>query len=455
MSLAQSVYRIPIQVSDSLEVILVAKHPTSSLSLLQQASRWSSTTLRPMRYLQARWLSGIAEATGWSYHMVFRGAHALLAISIVALFTWVANPRRWLDVAALGFALTVLVGLHTFDAMMRESFPVNHFAEIAAATLFVLGTILRPARLLGETISIALLVGGLLLIESAVLIWVVILAGAVLHMPGARRRTAVTATVIVMLFMAVRSYLEITGPGIGAHSSGWGAVTLSGDELKAAFGDDPWPFFVYNVVGGAFSLIASEPRFGVYQLLATRESGSLSPVVIVNLLSSLLVTSAIVICCRAALRVSPRAWGNDQKALAMGTLVIGVSAALCANYIKDDIISTAGVMYAVMTYIAVRWLLDRVDTTSTMMRVVAVGLFLVISASLWAFRVAGTHYDLRRSAFVSRNDWALKDQRTLAGGEAASRDDISLVMRLRAEALAQRVTSPSFLPDWGERYWVE
>ncbi len=408
-----------------------------------------------MRYLQARWLSELAELLGVSYHAVFRGFHAALAVAIIGIFVWVADVRRWSDVAALGFALTVLVGLHTFDAMMREAFPVNHYAEIAAASLFVLGMALRPPRPSNECVAMVCLVGGLLLVESAVLIWVVIVACAACGMRGIRTRTVVAATVVVALFVVGRVWLGIGSPGIGSHSSGWGGDRLSGDELQSMFAGNPWPFYAYNVVGGALSLLASEPRFGVYQLLAPRPQGSLSPVVIINLVSSLLVTATVFACCRARFRVPLRAWDIQQRTLAVGIVVIGVSAALCATYIKDDIISTAGVFYAVMAYISVRWLFERLETSRSALQVTAVATCLLLGAGLWAFRAVGTQYELRRMAFTTRNDWALQDQRALAGGEAASQADTALALRLRAEALRQPVTSQAFLPRWGERYWVE
>jgi hypothetical protein len=455
LALAQSVFRIPIQVGDSLDVILVSRHPPSSLSLFEQAARWSVTTLRPMRYLQARWLSTLADTTGISHHTAFRGAHALLVVLIIGLFVWIVEPRRWIDLAALGFALTVLTGLHTFDAMLRESFPVNHFAEVAAAALFVVAIAQRPPRLTRQFLALAMLVGGLLLIESAVLIWLLIVAAVAVGMPGIKRWTAVTASAVMVMFVVARVTLEISAPGIGSHSSGWGGATLSGEELERLFGINPWPFYLYNVSGGALSLLASEPRFGVYQLLAARAAGSMSPVVVINLASSLTATALIAAHSFRAWRQPFRTWALEHKTLALGAVTIAASSALCATYIKDDILGVAGVLYAVMAYLAVRWLLHRFEEAAPSIPLMAVAVCLVVAASLWGFRAVGTHYDLRRAAFTSRNDWALQSRSDLAGGESASPEDITLATRLRQDALRQPITSPSFLPDWGERYWVE
>ncbi len=453
LAVAQSVYRIPIQVSDSLDAILVSTHPASSMDLLQESSRWSSTTLRPMRYLQARWLSGLAEQTGMSHHAVFRGAHALLAMCIVGLVAWIADPRRWNDVAALTFTLTVLVGLHTFDAMMREAFPVNHYAEVAAAALFVLAVALRPPTPMYQAGTLVLLAALLLLIESAALVWVVIATCAILGLPGIQRRTAVGATLVLAAFLAARWMLDVGSPGIGGHSSGWGASFLSAEELETRFASNPWPLYLYNIVGGALSLLASEPRSGYYHLLAAREAGTFQAVLPLNLISSLLATAVVIVACRKTIMQGRRDWSTDSRILVVGAVVIIVSAALCANYIKDDIISTAGVFYAVMVYVATRLALDSFATTRVSVGAVALGASLVIASPLWAFRAIGTHYELRHTAFVSRNDWAMRSAQELAGGQSTG-PDLSLTKRIRTEALNWRVTSPRFLPGW-DRYFID
>ncbi len=454
LAVAHSVYRVPIQVDDSLDVILVSRHPPTSLDLFTQALHWSPSTLRPMRYVQARALSQLADTIGITHHAAFRGTHAALVLALVWLFVWVVRPQAWTDVAALALALTVLFGLHTFDAMMRESFPINHFAQVAATTLFMAGVAIRPPRAALQVASLLLLGWMLLLVESAVLIWIVLVTSVALGMPGFRRWTAVAATLVLIVFLAARPLLDISAPMIGSHSSGWGATTLSGEELAVRFTSNPWPFFAYNVVGGALSLLASEPRFGVYQLLAA-QPGALAPVVVVNIVSSLLATAVVIVCGVSLLRRSPRTWATGTQLLALGVVTALASALLCVAYIKDDILSTGGVFYAVMSYIAVQWVLTRNRQAATTASIIVLAGCLVPGSALWAWRAVGLHYDLRRAAFTSRNDWVLRTDRELAGGESAGPEDVALAVRLRSEALAQGVTSPSFLPDWGERYWVE
>lgn len=448
VSVAQSVYNIPIQVSDSLDVIISSRQPASSLALLQQTSQSSSTTLRPGRALQARWLGELADAGGWSYHSVFRGVHALLAFGIVCLFTWVARVRVPSDLFALGVALTVLVGHHTFAAMMREAYPVNHYAEIACGSLITVGIAQRRATAAGQFIALAVLAAGLLLIESAVLLWVVLVGCVAIGLPGVSRKTATAATAVLVVYFVGRALLGISAPGIGGHASGWLGTTYSADELVARFGANPWPFYAYNVVGGVLSVVASEPRFGVYRVLSSLDAGTWPPVLTIQLASSLILSLIILIHARAVMRQPWSSWAEETRVLTLAAVVVVVSAFLCATYIKEEIVSTAGVFYALAGYLAMRW--PFALTAESRLRGAMVACLLV-AAPLWGFRTVGTHYELRRVAFVTRNDWVL--DASAPSGEGTLPADRERFSELRGEALRHRVTSPSFLPRWGERYW--
>ncbi len=446
--MAQSVYNIPIQVSDSLDVIIESRQPPSSWDLfVSQVSQASATTLRPGRYLQARWLGELADAGGGAYHVVFRGLHALLACAIVVLFAWVARARTATDVAALGIALTVLIGHHTFSGMMREAYPVNHYAEIACGALLIVGIAQRRPRALPQIVALAILAAGLLVIESAVLLWVVLVGCVAIGLPGLTRKTAYIATGMLALYLAARPILDISSPGIGSHGSGWLTTMYSADELATRFGSNPWPFYAYNILGGALSVVTSDPRFGVYRVL----SWPWPPVVIVHLVSSLALSVAMVGYARVSLRRPVSSWTAETRLTALAAVVLAVSALLCATYIKDEIVSTAGVFYALAAYATIRWLFDVAIEGGARGAVAAAGI--VLAASLWGFRTVGTHYELRRTAFVTRNDWAI--DATPPSGDDVSADDRARFSKLRADALQHRVTSPGFLPQWGERYWIE
>jgi hypothetical protein len=65
------------------------------------------------------------------------------------------------------------------------------------------------------------------------------------------------------------------------------------------------------------------------------------------------------------------------------------------------------------------------------------------------------HYQLRYAAFKTRNDWVEVLREDKQDGWPHDPGELALTRRLRGEALERRTTSPSFMPRWGDRYWVE
>jgi hypothetical protein len=131
-----------------------------------------------------------------------------------------------------------------------------------------------------------------------------------------------------------------------------------------------------------------------------------------------------------------------------------VNAAFNAVYIKDEIMSPAGLFYAIATFVAVRALIDSFPTQALAATSLAACVLATVAA-LWTFRAVGVHYQLRYDAFTTRNDWVevLRPDKHAAWPEDPV--ELALTARIRAEAIARRTTSPSFMPRWTDRYWVE
>src|SRR5947207_10731312 len=225
--LADGLYRIPIQVSDSLEPIVVAQKADSTLSLLKNSITFSPTTFRPSRYLQARWLLQVADKTGLTYNAVFRGVHVALLLLLVLLFLLAVRVRDWTDLVAFTVAFPVLIGIHTFVAMLLEAFPVNHYAEVGVCALAVFVLAQRPPRWFIPIVVCALLALALSVIESGAMVWVTAICCAAAGMPGIKRSTVVATTEIFAAYVVLRHALGIVSPGIGAHGSGFGATFYS------------------------------------------------------------------------------------------------------------------------------------------------------------------------------------------------------------------------------------
>jgi hypothetical protein len=452
--LADSVYRIPIQVSDSLEPIVIAAKYDSAGHLFRDSLRFSLTTFRPLRYLQARWLLQLVGATGLTYHAVFRGVHVALLILLVLLFMLAVRVRDWIDLVAFTFALLVLIGLHTFIAMLLESFPVNHFAEVGACALGVLVMAQQSPRWHVPLVTCALLAMALSVIESGAMVWVTIMCCAVAGMRGINRSTVMATTVLFGGYLLLRHLLGISSPGIGGHGSGFGDRFYAPEELVQRFGAHPLGFMIYNIAGGLASLLFAEPRQGLYSLLAAWRAREIHPVLVINVMSSLVTTVLLIWYALARLPSKRSAWSDANRTFVATSGAIFVNAAFNAVYMKDEIMSPGGVLYAVAAFVAMRAFLDTLPRLAPATAAV-LGVLVATNAGLWAFRAVGVHYQLRYDAFKTRNDWVEVLRPDKRDDWPRDPDELALTQRIRSEAINRRATSPSFMPRWADRYWVE
>jgi hypothetical protein len=452
--IAQSLYQVPVQVSDSLEPMVLARKADSAMTLLESSVTFSPTTLRPSRYLQARWLIELADDVSLPYNTVFRGVHVALLALLVVLFAAAVRVSTWTDLVAFTVAFPVLLGMHTFLAMLLEAFPVNHYAEVSVCALAVFVLAQRAPRWYVPVAASVLLVLALSVIESGAMVWVTVLCCAAAGLRGITRATVIATTVLFGAYLILRHQLGIVSPGIGAHGSGFGATFYSPEELVQRFGAHPAGFMFYNVTGGLLSLLFSEPRNGVYTLLAAWREREVHAVVAINVLSSLAMTLLLVWYAVTHLRAKRSEWTDTARTFAAAAAIVLVNAALTAVYIKDEIISVGGIFYAVCAFIAVRALVESLPRR-TAAAALALTLLLAADATLWAFRAAGMHYQLRYDAFKTRNDWVEVLRADKRSEWPEDPRELDLTRRLRNEALQRRTASPSFMVRWGDRYWVE
>ena len=452
--LADSLYRVPIQVSDSLEPLVIAAKYDSAQHLLHDSLTFSPTTFRPMRYMQARALLAFTQATGLTYHAVFRGLHVILLLMLIALFVAAVRIRSWPELVAFTVAFPILIGIHTFPSMLLEAFPVNHFAQVGVCVMGVLVLAQYEPRWLVPVVVCVLLALSLSVIESGAMVWVTVVCCAAAGLRGMNRTTVVATTVVFAGYLLLRYMLEISSPGIGGHGSGFGDRFYSPEELAQRFGAHPLGFMIYNVTGGLASLLFAEPRQGVYSLLAAWREGEIHPVVLINVISSSATTALLIWYAAARLPRRRSAWSDADRTFVAACTAFIANAAFNAVYIKDEIMSPAGLLYALATFVAVRSVIDSLATQPLSVKPLAACLLVTIAA-LWTFRAVGVHYQLRYQAFTTRNDWVEVLRPDKHDDWPEDPAELALTRRIRAEAIGRRTTSPSFMPRWTDRYWVE
>jgi hypothetical protein len=398
-----------------------------------------------LRHVQTKLLGDLAERLDGRYHLVFRGFQAALVALLLALFAMAAQVRRWPDVAALGFALSVLTGLHTFASTMRESFPVNQFLEVAVCGLMVL--VLAQSRGgwwadLGGVICTAF---AALTIETGVLMPVVALAAYVGGARGISRRGIVAMGMVICGIVLLRLSLTLQMPPFGERPTGFGLAVMSSQEMIARFGERRWLLYGWTMASAALSVLFSQPRMGAWTLLAHAQEGTVPLWMLIQVASSVGATLLIV---GAAIRKRRERGDWRDPLLIVAVVVLFASSVVSYPYTKDQIVSLAGTFYALAVYAATRDLLERLDGSSSRIGRGAGVALLAACAVLWAVRSAGLHYVLRQAAFSARNEWVSVLPPHAPERWPSDPDWARIAARVKSEAMSVPTISPRLLPEW-------
>jgi hypothetical protein len=448
-ALAYDLLRMPVQVFDALEEILAAQRSTSLVDTFWSAA-YNAAYLRPLRIVQIKMIVDGAQGHYW---LAFRGAHALTMVACLLLFTRALRVRAVADLCAAAFALTVVVGLHTFRSTVQEAFPINHFLEIAVMALVMLNLTQARPRLTVDLIALVTFVVAALTLESGLLVWVVAVAAWLLGMRGVSTRGVVAMTVLLAGYFVLRfGVLSVGTPGLIERSSAYLFQVLEPAELQQRFGDRLVVFYAYNVVSSALSVLASEPQSGLFVTTSAWVNDRLTSGLVLTFVSSLITTALVAIATVLVLRRFRTSDASDRLILLFAAVLAG-NATLSYAYTKDDIMSVSGIFYGLAVYAAVRVLITRVRPDQ---RFVAATLTVVMLATgvAWTVRSVGIHHVARTFAFKTRNDWASQPGNWKRSGRWP--DDVrsqQLITTLRNDALSMPAPNPHFEPPWIARLW--
>ena len=439
---------LTIQVSDSFGNLLAIQEPTLGQVLRDQLSQRGY--LRPLLWGQ---IKAVYELSGGDYFLWFRGIHVLQVAALIALCVHVMRPRDVLDAALVPLSLAVVVGAHTFMPLVREAFPINSFLTIAIACVAALALAQRAQpRWYVDAFAVALLAGSIMTVESGVLVWVVSVAAYVVGMRGVSRTALITMTVAVVAYMLIRMLvLDVGSPSLSERASGFGFSTLEPADLVRRFAGRAWVFYLYNIVSSIATVLFAEPKGGVWRFGWELTTGNLHPWTVVSVMSSTAATMLIawfVWSRRAAIR----RWqldGADRLVIVFAGVLLA-NAVISFPYTKNVIMSPAGVFLGLAVYAASRAWLQAMPQRSAAITIV---LFAVLTCG-WAFRVAGIHYNLRRSAAEQRAEWVTVDswldRQHIALRNADAR---ALHDALRRDALVNHPTP--FQPSTRWRNWFD
>ena len=451
-TVCSSVLRMPLQVTDTLVPMLDAQRSPSVVAAFTSGAT-NPGYFRPLRAAQ---IQALFELSNGNYRLAYKGFQAATVAVLFVLFLAVLDVSSLRRFAALLFALTVLVGLHTFRGTVWEAYPVNHSLEVAVFCLLALVLARSKGGARVDAAAALTFIAATFTVESGLLVWVVIVAAWLTGARGISRRGVIIVTVLLAAYLAMRfGYLRTGVPALSERSSGFGLQQLDPAELQRRFGAWPYGFYAYNVLSSILTVLFSEPRAGVWTTAAEFARGRIAAGTIINVVSSAVTTAVIgwFVVTRVATR--PYTWPAFAHALRRGKLefdrdgqivlvslaVIAANAVISYGYTKDEIMGPAGVFYALAACVAIAALLSRAAQPAAILTIL-----LAITASGWVVRTAGLHYQMNLMTFYDRNEWVyvdewLANQRSTPTTEAGK----ALVQQLREEALERVTVNPYLL----------
>ena len=448
LGVAYDLARMPIQVYDSVLLLLDAQQSPSAWATFRSAVN-SYGYLRPAFFGQVKLLF---DLSGGHYFLAFRGFHAALIVAFFALFVAALRIRTRRDLLLLPLALAVFAGMHTFLGTVKEAYPINHYLETAVLALAALNLAQSRGGWLADLAAAVVFVVAALTLETGLLVWVVLAAAWLLGMRGVSTRGTAVVTLLLCGYLGFRVfYLDAALPGLTERSSGFLTERLEASQIQARFGENPLPFYAYNVTSSLSSVLLSQPRSGVWTLAREWMDGAVPPRTLINLAGSLFATGLLGWYMVARLR--NRQWRfltlTDRQVF-IAAAVILANAALCFSYTKDEIMPAAGAFYAVAVFGAARHLVERLEERPLPLAATALLTVVCLAGSAaWATGAVGVHHILRSQAFRHANDWAALPLRWEREGlKPRTLEGLELVDTLRRDAVAMPVPSPRFASRW-------
>src|SRR5688500_13995957 len=190
----------------------------------------------------------------------------LLFAALLLLVVWLCRPVGPRRALAACVAISCVSALHT-SRILFGFWPLNHYAFVMVCILLTIAVALAPATrrsdwlfgLLALVAMLGLELGALIVPLSIVLWWF----GA----PGIGRRGVLSVAAGAVVYLVVRLTLaEYSGESLYADT-GFIFQTVDAASLRARFGDSPWLLWIYNVGSTFLTIVASEPREGVFSFV--------------------------------------------------------------------------------------------------------------------------------------------------------------------------------------------
>ena len=353
----------------------------------------------------------VMDWSGGNYFIWFKAIHVAQLLGLLLLLARWVRVETGTDLAAFLFAVAVLVGGHTFPGTIREAFPINHFLMMAVCTLGVVVLASERPRVVNDILAVLLFAYAVLTLESGLLVWVAVVWAWCLGWRGVSRWGILAMTAGVVAYFAVRFlWLQTGTPGLVERSTGFGFAPATSDEIQQRFGHRPFGFYAYNISGALLTLFFAEPRGGVYRFVRGFVIGPHEPWTQLNVACATGVTILIATAFwhrRAHLRGE---LSHHDRVLLMLPVMAVANAVFCYTYLKDVVLSVAGVFVAAAACVAMRDALGGLAARAWRPIPALTVAALTVLSSVWAVKLIGVHHSIRKESISVRKEWTRVDQ---------------------------------------------
>jgi hypothetical protein len=379
----------------------------------------------------------------------------LLFAALLLLVVWLCRPIGPRRALAACIAISCVSALHT-ARILFGFWPLNHYAFVMVLVLIVIALALRPVPrgtdlvrsvggdwlfgLLALVAMLGLELGALIVPLSIVLWWF----GA----PGIGRRGVLSVAAGAVVYLVIRLTLaEYSGESLYADT-GFLFQTVDAASLRARFGDSPWLLWIYNAGSTFLTIVASEPREGVFSFVESLLAHDMESWrwfhVGLSALTTVVIAGGLI-----------RGWPwqeRDRLLVVAGCALLVFGSALGFLYTRDRIGLAGGIGYALLLYVAcASWLgcsatpegAPSGNSAGDRWRRTTVTAVIAIVAAGWAIRSGETFFQLRDLAWDYRTEWTERFEEL-----GARQEQTALLHQLRAAALAKTPADPRDDPAW-------
>jgi len=368
----------------------------------------------------------------WAYETLVLAQFA----TVLGLVIWFCRPTTLRRALATCIALGCLAGLHTSRILF--GFLLVNMGSVALILLLVaIAMAIEPrARAFGWVLGPLVLVS-MLSVEWGVMVALVLPVLWLTGAPGLDRRAMTWAMAGLAAYVAIRFVFGLIAAPPPFHTeSGFGFAQLSPEQLQARFERAPWLFGLYNVMSTFLTVVASEPRSGVFSFVQSFIEGNVPYWQWLHVVSSLLTTTAVA----AALMLYRPSSGRDRFLSVAGLTLLVAGSGFGLPYTRDRMGMMAGVGYSLLVYVAVAAMLEQ---PAHGWRRRAMVCSVVIVASAWMLRSVETFFQLRDTAWEYHREWI----------ERAAELDVMnppdpILTTMRAAVLSGAPGDPRLDPTW-------